>query len=152
METAPWHWWLAAAVILLIIEIFTPALVAACLSVGCAGAALAAWLGGSVTLQWLVFSAISALAFWGVRPFVKKIAYPHSEKVKTNVDALKGKTGRVLVRIDNRAGGGRVLVEGDDWKALSAHDSEILEAGTSVRVVKVDSTILTVVPLEKNLN
>jgi membrane protein implicated in regulation of membrane protease activity len=150
MEPHSWHWWLAAAVVLMIIEIFTPALVAACLGVGCLGAALAAWLGGSITTQWLVFSAISALAFWGVRPFVKKIAYPKNEKVKTNVDALKGKTGRVIVRVDNRAGGGRVLVEGDDWKALSAQDADVLEEGTSVRVIKVDSTVLTVVPLEKN--
>lgn len=150
MEPSPWHWWLAAAVLLLIVEIFTPALVAACLGVGCAGAALAAWLGAGVTLQWLVFSLVSALAFWGVRPFVKKIAYSRSEKIKTNVEALKGKTGRVLVRIDNSAGGGRVLVEGDDWKALSAKDSDILEEGTVVRVIKVDSTVLTVVALEKN--
>lgn len=150
MEPHAWHWWLAASVLLMILEIFTPALVAACLGVGCVGAAVAAWLGGSITIQWLVFSAISALAFWGVRPFVKKIAYAQSEKIKTNIDALKGKTGRVLVRVDNRAGGGRVLVEGDDWKALSAHDTDILEEGTLVRVVKVDSTVLTVVSLEKN--
>lgn len=152
MELSIWHWWLIAAMLLLILEIFTPALVAACLSVGCAGAALASWLGGAATVQWLVFSGISALAFVGVRPFVKRLLSPAGEKMKTNVEALQGKTGRVLVRIDNKAGEGRVLVEGDDWKALSADDSVVIEAGTFIRVVEVDSTVLIVVPLEKNNN
>lgn len=140
----PWHWWLAGACFLFILEIFTPALVAACLGVGCAGAALAAWLGAGPEVQWLIFSLVSAVTFWGVRPFVKKVAFKGSHNLKTNVEGLKGKTGRVLESVNNKEGTGRVWVEGDDWKAVSAHNEEILEAGALVRVIKVDSTILVV--------
>lgn len=148
-ELSPWQWWFIGAVFLMIVEIFTPALVAACLGIGCVASGLAAWLGAPFWLQILVFSVVSAFAFWGVRPFVKKILYASSPQIKTNFEALEGKDGRVLVRIDNRAGTGRVQVEGDDWKARSWDDSVVISEGETVVVTKLDSTILIVKPKGK---
>ena len=56
-----------------------------------------------------------------------------------------GQQGRVSAAIE--AGGyGRVAIDGDDWKALSA-DGGAIAKDVPVRVVKMDSIILTVEPL-----
>jgi membrane-bound ClpP family serine protease len=51
------------------------------------------------------------------------------------------------VTIDNSLNKGRVLVEGDDWKAIAVND-EIIPEGERIEVVKVNSTILIVKPLK----
>jgi membrane protein implicated in regulation of membrane protease activity len=56
-----------------------------------------------------------------------------------------GKTGRVSERIDRAANTGRVIVEGDDWRAVSENDVPI-ESGARVEIIRVDSTILLVRP------
>jgi membrane protein implicated in regulation of membrane protease activity len=35
MSLEPWHLWIIVAIILFIVEIFTPALLAICLAIGC---------------------------------------------------------------------------------------------------------------------
>ena len=76
-----------------------------------------------------------------------KYAHKKNGNVKTNVDALVGKKATVIQTIDNSKNEGRVVVEGDDWKAQSEND-EIVESGKKVEIVKVDSTLLIV----KSLN
>ena len=57
-----------------------------------------------------------------------------------------GQTGRVSEPIE--AGGyGRVAIDGDDWKSTSA-DGSAIDKDTRVRVVKMDSIILTVEPID----
>ena len=48
-----------------------------------------------------------------------KYAHRKSNNLKTNVDGLFGKIGKVTVTIDNSKNQGRIIVEGDDWKAES---------------------------------
>ena len=66
-----------------------------------------------------------------------------SKDVKTNADALVGRKAVVSERIDATQHTGRVAVDGDDWKAVSA-DGSVIEKGTEVEIVKLDSIILTV--------
>lgn len=80
---------------------------------------------------------------FGVRPFFLRHCYRESSAVRTNVDALIGKTGRVIEPIDNRVGSGRVLVGGDDWKAVSV-DGVFIDEGTAIEVVKLEGTRLYV--------
>jgi membrane protein implicated in regulation of membrane protease activity len=53
-----------------------------------------------------------------------------------------GRIGRVSQQIE-KGGYGRVAIDGDDWKSVSA-DGETIEDGASVRVVGRESIILTV--------
>ena len=82
-----------------------------------------------------------------MRPaLIKKLHKPHRERL-SNAEAVIGQEGRVSERIV--AGGyGRVAIDGDDWKALSADGSPI-DKNTRVRVVKMDSIILTVEPINQ---
>ena len=66
-----------------------------------------------------------------------------SKDVKTNAEALIGRKGIVSERIDAAQHTGRVAVDGDDWKAVSA-DGSVIEKGVEVEILKLDSIILTV--------
>jgi len=143
MELAIWQLWMFAAVVFFIIEIFAPSFFAACIGVGCVAGSLAALFGGGTIAQLLFFSAATLASFVGVRPLMKKYFYKKSAEVRTNVDSLAGRTARVSERIDPANGGGRVVVDGDDWKAVSL-DNSTIEKGAQVEITKVDSIILTV--------
>jgi len=148
MELEIWHIWIIAAVVLFIIEIFTPAFLAACLAIGCILAGIFSSMGFGIQIQLFSFSIGTLISFFGVRPFMLKYAHKKSEKVKTNVDALIGKIGKVSVIIDNTKNEGRVIVEGDDWRAESINDV-IINIGEKVEILQVNSTILTVKIIKK---
>jgi len=65
------------------------------------------------------------------------------DKVKTGVDALVGRIGRVSEAIDPELHRGRVAIDGDDWKAISM-ENEPIAVGQRVEIAKADSTILYV--------
>ena len=148
MEFEIWHIWIIIAVMLLIVEIFTPAFLASCLSIGCIFAGIFSSMDFGIKIQLLAFSIGTLISFFGVRPFILKYGHKKSSDLKTNVDALVSKIGKVTVTIDNFQNQGRVTVEGDDWKAES-ENTEILNAGERVEIIKVDSTILTVKLIKK---
>lgn len=138
----PWMIWAAAVIVLAILEIFTPSFFMICLSFGALCASVAAALGLGLAWQLLFFAVGSTLAFIFVRPVMMKY-FLKKDKVKTGVDALVGRTGRVTEAIDPQQNRGRVAVDGDDWKAI-AIDNEPIALGQHVEIVKVDSTILYV--------
>lgn len=142
-----WQIWIIAGILLLIVEIFLPTFLASCLAIGSFAAGVASFLDGKIQVQLLAFSAGTLIAFFTVRPFMLRYAHRRSGKIKTNIDAMTGKTGRVTVTIDNQKSEGRVSIEGEDWKAES-DDNTILVTGEKVIVLRVDSTKLIV----KSLN
>jgi membrane protein implicated in regulation of membrane protease activity len=91
----------------------------------------------------LAFAAGTLLSLVGVRPFLLRHLNPAGREIRTNVDALAGKVGIVSARIDPATGKGRVLVEGEDWRAAALMDAP-LEPGTRVMVVRVEGTTLYV--------
>ncbi len=143
MNLEVWHIWVIVALVFGIIEIFTPSFIAFSIAIGCLFSALGAGLEASFKIQLLLFSAGTAISFFGVRPFMLKFAHKKSNAVKTNIDALVGKKGRVTETINNAANTGRVMVEGDDWRALTEDDS-VVNAGENIEVMQVDSTRLIV--------
>ena len=148
MELEIWHIWIIVAVILFIVEIFTPAFLSACLAIGCIFAGIFSSIDFGLKIQLIAFSVGTLISFFGIRPFIIKFGHKKSGDLKTNVDALIGKIGKVSVTIDNFQNEGRVIVEGDDWKAES-ENNEILNAGEKVEIIKVNSTILTVRLIKK---
>ena len=135
--------WLIAAIVLVILEVATTGFGVICFAVGAGFAALVAGLGASVTWQIVIFAIVSLLTFIFLRPVVMRLLDKRSKDVKTNADALIGRRGVVSERIDAAQHTGRVAVDGDDWKAVS-ENGEVIEKGTSVEIVKLDSIIVTV--------
>jgi membrane protein implicated in regulation of membrane protease activity len=140
-----WHWWLIATVVVAIVEIFTPTFFALCLAVGTLLAAIVAGIGLSFSWQLLFFAVGSINAFLFVRPVMMRLM--KKDEVKTGVDALTGRVGRVSESVDPALNRGRVAVDGDDWKAVPV-DNQPISFGHPVEIVRVDSTILYVKKIE----
>lgn len=139
----PYQIWLIAAIVLIIFEICSATFGAICFAIGAGFSALAASLGANLTWQIIIFAVASMLIFIFLRPFMMKFLDRKSKDVKTNADALVGRKAVVSERIDAAQHTGRVAVDGDDWKAVTA-DGSIIEKGVEVEIVKLDSIILTV--------
>src|SRR4029077_300280 len=88
-------------------------------------------------------AAGTLLSLVGIRPFLLRHLHLAGRGIKTNVDALAGKVGIVSERIDPGTGKGRVVVEGEDWRAAALMDAP-LEPGTRVMVVRVEGATLYV--------
>jgi len=142
-----WHIWLIAAIILSIFEILIPAFVLVSLGIGCLAASVAALLHLGIKMQIGAFIVGTLAAFFGIRPFFTRYCYRASPGVKTNADALVGKTGRVTEVINEEINSGRVFVGGDDWKAI-ALDGSIVEKNSKVEVVRVEGAKVYVKPIQ----
>ena len=142
-----WQIWIIVAVILFIFEIFAPALIASCFAIGCISAGIVSAFGCGIKIQLIAFAAGTLIAFFGARPFMLKYFHKKSDKIKTNMDALIGKIGRVTETLNASKNEGRIIVEGDDWKAETEND-EIVNVGEKVKIVQVNSTILIVEPIK----
>ena len=136
-------YWVVAALVLFIIEMFTSGFAVICLAIGALGGAAASLLDWSLEIQLLVFAVVSFVALIAVRPILKRLFFSKGEKVQTNVDAIIGKRGVVCVEIEADDDNGRVMIDGLDWRAKS-DNNEPLPVGTKVEVVERDSVILTV--------
>ena len=138
-----WVYWVVAALVLFIVEMFTSGFAVICLAIGALGGAAASLLDWSLEIQLLVFAVVSFVALIAVRPILKRLFFSKGEKVQTNVDAIIGKRGVVCVEIEADDDNGRVMLDGLDWRAKS-ENNEPLPVGTKVEVVERDSVILTV--------
>jgi membrane protein implicated in regulation of membrane protease activity len=134
--------WVVIAVVCLIMELMAGDFFIICFSIGAAFAALAAFLGGGFYLQMAFFAVFTLISLFWVRPFAKRYLRKGEDSRVSNADALMGRQGRVVETV-KADGFGRVQIDGDIWKTVTneAHD---IPAGTNVRVVGRESTIITV--------
>lgn len=141
----PWHIWVAAALLLLIAEIFVPGFILACLAVGAVGGAIGDLLGLGWEGQTLIASLTATLSLIFIRPLAMK-AWFSGSGVKTGTDALIGRTAEITSEVDPTTGYGRCKVDGDDWKMefASGASSENASKGSKVKIKSVQSAILIV--------
>jgi membrane protein implicated in regulation of membrane protease activity len=138
-----WQVWLVAALLLFVAEMVAPGFWLLSVAVGCLAAGLASLVFHGALIPALTFAAGTLLSLVGVRPFLLRHLHRAGTEIRTNVDALAGRVGIVSERIDPATGKGRVLVEGEDWRAASLMDAA-LERGTRVMVVRVEGATLYV--------
>lgn len=139
--------YLILAVLCFIGEVFTMDFSLTCFGLGLLGASLTSWLGFGLGWQVVVFVAVSLALFVAIRPIALKHLYHNSKHVKTNVDALIGRTVTVHTPPDQASRVGRVLSDGDNWRAYFSADAK---EGEEMRVDKVDGNTLFVSPIQKN--
>lgn len=140
-----WRWiWLAVAVTFGLAELASAgAFFMLPFAVGAAAAAVLAFLGLALGLQWLVFLAVSIALLAGLRPLAAKLARDHpAEGIGSK--RLIGQHGTVLREIE--AGHqelGLVRIHREEWRAESV-DGAALPAGSEVRVVEQRGTRVVV--------
>ncbi len=133
--------WLAAMILLAIVEAATLGLTAIWFAFGSLVAMVAAVLGAGVLLQIILFIVASAVLLYFTRPLAKR--YFNVGKVKTNADRVIGMHGIVTQGIDNEKAVGQVQVGGQIWTARSA-SGEVIAEGESVVVRSISGVKLLV--------
>lgn len=139
-----WHAWVIVAIALAAAEVFAPGFVLGPLGASALVAALVAAAGGSLSAQLLAFAVVGILAVWLGRPFLERRFGRSASPVRTNAAALVGRTARVAQAIGAGAPG-RVVVDGDDWRAEAVAGPPI-PAGARVRIVRIEGVTLFVEP------
>ena len=137
--------WLAALIVFATAEGATAQLVSVWFVGGSLAALIAAWCGGALWLQFVLFFAVSIGMLLLLRPLIRKAVKP--KIVPTNADRYIGMTGVVQQDIDNLQSVGRVEVDGADWAARS-ETGERIEAGTPVTIVRMEGVRLFVQPVK----
>ena len=126
--------WLAAMIILLVVEALVPGLV----SIWFASSLLHA----PVWLQVLCFLAVSILTLVLTKPFVRKF---QAGKIQpTNADAVIGKECLVTEEVNNLLGTGAVTVDGKTWTARNLDENSVSSAGEVKKVVKIEGVKLII--------
>jgi len=137
-----WLAWLLVSLLCLVLELTNGDFFIMCFAIGGVAAAIVSAFSDSFTLQVIVFAVVSALSIFFVRPFALKYLHKNKDNRVSNADAIIGRTGKVTESIAAN-GHGRVKVDGDAWKAVAANNLAI-EEGTTVRIVALNSIIVTV--------
>ena len=140
--------WLCAAVLFGVVEAVTAGLVSVWIAVGSVGAFFAALGGLNVTVQLVIFAAVSAAALAVTRPLVAR--FGRERHVPTNLDRVIGRSASVTEDIDNDASTGAVYVDGKTWTARSA-GGEVIPAGTKVEIQRMEGVKLFVKKSEEKV-
>lgn len=136
--------WLLVAVIFGVVEAATVQLMSIWFALGAVAAMVSALLGASVWVQFGIFLAVSILVLAFTRPLVKKVL--KVGRVHTNADSLVGRIAAVTVEISGPGEVGRVLVDGQDWAAVSEEGIPIAP-GERVLVKGIEGVKLVVEPI-----
>ncbi len=130
-----WVWWMVAAGVLAVGEIFTMGFFLGPISVAAILAGVVAAIGVGLPIQWIVFIAASLGSLAVLRPIAKRhLRTP--PRIRTGTAALVGGPATVVERVD--ANGGCVKIGGEIWTARAYDESESFEPGARVEVMKID--------------
>lgn len=135
--------WLAAAVLLAVIELASLDFVLLMFAFGALSGAIVAAAGGPLWLQLAVFAGESLLLLLVFRPaLVSKL---HSgPTLATGFQNLIGKDALVLEPVGPRDG--RVRIGSEEWSART-DGTETIDAGAEARVVTIDGATAVVTAL-----
>ncbi len=136
-----WVWWLAAALVLGVVEMLTVDLVLAMFAGGALVAGLLAVIGAPLWAQILGFAAASTLLLLALRPYLLRHLRVRVPLVETNAAAQVGRTAVVVLAVNGRSG--RVKLAGEVWSART-DDHGTIEVGDEVRVLRIDGATAVV--------
>ncbi|MEV6769465.1 NfeD family protein [Nocardia sp. NPDC051030] len=128
--------WLVAGILLAAAEMLTGDLTLLMLGTAALITAGVGGLTGAPMVIDAVIFGVSAIALlFLVRPFLLRryaIPPPH----QSGVDALPGKTAKVLETVDEQ--GGRVKLDGEVWSARPFDAADSYPVGSTVYIMKID--------------
>lgn len=142
--------WFVLVLAFLIIEAACPIhLVSIWFAAGALLSMIASMFSAPIWLQIGLFLVVSVGLLLLLLPVVKKNMTTKGEK--TNVDAVIGSLGRVIVEIDNIAATGQVKLGAMEWSARSV-DGSVIPVGTLVRAERIEGVKVFVAPAETKVS
>lgn len=139
MNFEPALYWLIGGIALMILELLITGVFFIYIAIGCVGGMVAGWLGFGLTGQLFGFTiaTLTALLFFR-RAFNRMFFLTGGQR--TNTDALIGRKAIVTETVSDQ--GGRVLLGGEYWRAVSdimhAEGSAVMVTGVSGATLHVD--------------
>ena len=138
-----WHYWLIAAGIFFVIEIFTAGFLVFWLGIAALIAMIVSFFIPNLTIQMIVFIIFSIILLLATKPLIKK--FMNVKETKTNAFSIIGKKALVIKNIDSINKSGQIKVNGEVWSAIGKNDDTI-EKGTEVEVVSINGVKAVVKP------
>jgi membrane protein implicated in regulation of membrane protease activity len=130
-----WVVWTIVAVALALGEMATLSFFLGPLALAAVLAAVVGALGGGLALQLVAFIGGSVATLAILRPIaVRHLRTP--ARLRTGTAALVGAKALVLERVDVH--GGQVKIGGEVWSARAYDESQVIEPGARVDVVRIE--------------
>ena len=130
-----WVVWTIVAVALALGEVATLSLFLGPIALAAVLAAVVGAVGGGLVLQLVAFIAGSLASLALLRPIaIRHLRTP--ARLRTGTAALVGSKALVVERVDVH--GGQVKIGGEVWSARAFDDSQVIEPGARVDVVKIE--------------
>ncbi|MFE2752331.1 NfeD family protein [Actinosynnema sp. NPDC059335] len=137
-----WLVWLAVALLLGAVEVFTLTAALGILGGSALLAAAAAGIGLPAAAQFTVFAFASVLGLVLLRPLAGR--HRNGSSVRFGVDALVGEPAEVVREVTRH--GGRVRIAGEEWTARPFDDSLVIPEGATVEVLRISGSTAFVYP------
>lgn len=140
-----WIIWLIISVILMIVEIFTPAFLFGLFSAGALITSITAFfLPELVYLHILIFAVVSFLLVVFIRKiFINYLNKKNESREMTNMDAMTGIRTRITETVNNDENRGAVVLNDIRWRVVS-ENNEIIKKGDGVIITGSRGTKLIV--------
>ncbi len=139
-----WLYWLIASGIFFVVEIFTIGFFIFWFGIGALIAMLTSFFTDNLIIQSTVFLISSTLLLFATKPIINKFSL-NKDNMKTNVNALVGKTGLVTKKIDPIKETGQIKVSGETWSAITKDEINI-EEGSQVIIKEIKGVKAIVSP------
>ena len=139
--------WLVSFGALLLIEILTLGLTTIWFAAGALAAFLMAVLSLPLSVQIIVFFAVSIILLIFTRPIMTK--HLNAKTTKTNAESLVGEKARVIIPVSNLKSESQVMVNGMEWTARSTKDEVTFQKDEMVRIAGISGVKLIVETLSK---
>lgn len=150
-----WIIWVALILLFVIVEVASVEFTFLMLAIGSVGGLLAGSFGAPFWLQVIVAAIVAILLLFTVRPPLLRALKRGGDPTLSNVEALLGQRGTVVVPLANRPGDpalGQVkLTNGETWTArlLAPNGEGEIDTGTTVVVTAIEGSTAVVVPAER---
>ena len=139
-KTMPIWMWLAAAGVLLVVEMLTVDLLFASLAFSALMAALANAAGLDASTQGIIFGVAAAISLSILRPIALKHLKKRPADFATNIEALLGAPALAISEITDIDG--QVKLSGEVWSARSS--AGVIPADSRVEVVAIQGATAVV--------
>jgi membrane protein implicated in regulation of membrane protease activity len=143
-------YWLAAMIILIIIEIPTVGLTTIWFAFGALVAVIASSLGLGFAVQVALFVIVSFGMLIFTRPWAMK--YINANRTKTNYEGIIGKVVRITQNVDNIEETGCAVVNGQEWTVRASDDKTKIPSGSLAKVVDIRGVKLIVEKYEEEIS
>jgi len=147
-----WIVWIALILLFVVVEVTTLEFTFLMLAIGSVGGLLAGLFGAPWWLQVVVAAVLAVLLLFTVRPPLLRALGKGGDPTPSNVEALLGLRGTVVVPLSAHAGQVK-LSNGDTWTArlistppTSVGEGATLDTGAAVVVTAIEGSTALVVP------